>query len=59
MSESLTVLMTNIKRLENRLTVVEADLSAQMNEKYNSHQILIEEIRSDQVKQNMEMQHKV
>jgi hypothetical protein len=42
MSESLTILMTNIKRLENKLTMTEADLTAQMNEKHNSHQSLIE-----------------
>jgi hypothetical protein len=34
--------MTNIKRLENKLTMAEADLTAQMNEKHNSHQNLIE-----------------
>ena len=49
-SESLTVLMSNIRRLESKLTVVEADLTAQLNEKQNSHQILIEEMRADQVK---------
>lgn len=42
MSESLTLLMTNIKRLESKITMVEADLTAQMNEKHNAHQILIE-----------------
>ena len=42
--------MSNIRRLESKLTVVEADLTAQLNEKQNSHQILIEEIRANQVK---------
>ena len=45
-SESLTVLMANFKKVENKLTVVEADLTAQMNEKHNEHQIRIDETRS-------------
>jgi uncharacterized protein YbcI len=51
--------MASIKKVENKLTVVEADLTAQMNEKHNEHQILIDETRGEQVKENMEMQQKV
>ena len=53
MSESLSVLLSSIRKVESRVNVVEAELTAQMNEKYSSQQMQIEEARSDQVKENM------
>jgi hypothetical protein len=58
-SESLTVLLGSIRKLENKITVVEADLSAQLNERHNSQQIQIEDARSDQIKESMELQQKM
>lgn len=53
MCESLTVLLTAIKKVENRVTVVEADLTVQLNEKFNQLQTQAEEARGDQTKESL------
>ena len=41
------------------MTAVEGDLTTEMNEKYNLHEIKIDEARGDQVKESMELQQKM
>lgn len=59
MSESLSVLLASIRRLEGRLTVTEADLHAQLNERISSLQTHMEETRGESVKDSMELQQKM
>lgn len=59
MNECLSVLLAHIRKLESRITSVESDLVSQMNEKLNTQQIQVEEFRSEQIKDNMELQQKM
>lgn len=45
MSDALTMLLGGIKRVETRITTVEGELTAQINEKTSSLQLQLEEVR--------------